>query len=149
MKKIYLTILALLIISPSFAGGIGYINYEKVFQNYRFAQTTAREIETKGQEIQKYLEQKEAEFEKLETPLQRKKFETTVQAEMKTKEAAFNDFREKKEELIYTKIHTVSEKIRLEKGFDAILDERSVFSGGINITDDLIKLLNAESIKNN
>ena len=147
MKKLFLFTIIFNLILPAYAGGIGYINYDKVFQNYRFAQMTAREIETKEQEIQKYLEQKEEEFEKLETPLQRKKFETTVQAEMKTKEAAFNDYRDKKEEIIYSKIHAVSEKIRLEKGYDAILDARSVFSGGADITEELTKRLNAESIK--
>ena len=47
------------------------------------------------------------------------------------------------EEAVYSRIHAVSEKIRLEKGLDAILDERSVFSGGVDITDELIKKLNS------
>ncbi|MCQ2740013.1 MAG: OmpH family outer membrane protein [bacterium] len=130
-------------ISPVFAGGVGYIDYLKVMGNYQYAKNSAKEIETKGLEIQKYLEQKEVEFNKLETPLQKKKFEETVQNELKVKEKAFNDFREKKEESVYTKIHAVTEKIRLDKGYDAILDSRSVFSGGIDITDLLIKTLNS------
>lgn len=132
----------LLALNPVFAGGIGYVNYPKIVDNYQFAKTTMREIENKGAEIRKYLEQKEAEFNKLETPMQKQKFEATVQAELKTKEAAFNDFRAKKEEVIFARIHAVSEKIRLEKGLDAILDERSIFSGGVDITDDMIKMLN-------
>lgn len=142
IKKFMLSIVLSCILSPVFAGGVGYINYDKVFENYQFAKTSMREIETKGAEIQKYLETKEAEFNKLETPLQKKKFETTVQAELKAKEAAFNDFRNKKEELVYQKIHAVTEKVRLEKGLDAILDARCVFSGGVDITDTLIQMLN-------
>ena len=130
---------------PSYAGGVGYIDYQKVFENYQYAKTTMREIQTKETEIKKYLDAKEAEFDKLETPIQKKKFQATVQAEMKTKEAAFNDFREKREEAVYQRIHAVSEKIRLEKGLDAILDARSVFSGGVDITDTLIKTLNSGS----
>ena len=143
--KIIIAIFITMYTMPAFAGGVGYIDYEKVFENYQYAKNSMREIENKEKEIQKYLEAKEAEFEKLETPLQKKKFQVSVQAEMKTKEAAFNDFREKKEEIVYQKIHTVTEKIRLEKGLDAILDARSVFSGGIDITDILIKTLNNES----
>lgn len=143
IKKLMAVITTLAIVTPAFAGGVGYINYPKVIDNYQFAKTTMREIQTKGDEIQKYLDQKQVEFDKLETPLQKQKFEASVQAELKTKEKAFNDFREKKEELVYTRIHAVSEKIRLEKGLDAILDARSVFSGGIDITDDLIKTLNS------
>jgi Skp family chaperone for outer membrane proteins len=143
MKNILITLLLMTFCMPVFAGGVGYINYEKVILEYQFAKNTAREIETKANEIEKYLEAKEAEFNKLESPVQKNKLEATVRNEMKTKEAAFNDFRNKKEELVYTKIHAVSEKIRLEKGLDAILDRRSVFSGGVDITDELIKKLNS------
>ena len=143
MKKTILALLLAGLILPSFAGGVGYINYEKVLNQYQFAKTTAREIETKANEIQNYLDAKEEEFSKLDSPVQKKKLETTVRNEMKTKEAAFNDFRNKREEMVYNRIHAVSEKIRLEKSLDAILDQRSVFSGGVDITDELIKTLNS------
>ena len=58
------------------------------------------------------------------------------------KEAAFNSFREKKEEEVYSRIHAVAEKIRMEKDLDILLDARGVFSGGIDITDTLIQKLN-------
>ena len=86
---------------------------------------------------------KEKEFNQLESALQKQKFETTVQAELKTKENAFNAFREKREDEVYNRIHAVAEKIRLEKGLDAIIDARSVFSGGVDITDVLIQRLNS------
>jgi len=141
--KILIVFLLTFGILPVFAGGVGYINYPKVVDNYQFAKTVLSEIENKSNEIQKYLEQKEEEFNKLQTPMQKQKFEANVQQEMKVREKAFNDFRNKKEEAVYSRIHAVSEKIRLEKGLDAILDSRSVFSGGVDITDDLIKTLNS------
>lgn len=142
--KILLLLFALIIPTiPSFAGGVGYINYDKVLSEYLYAKSTSREIASKGAEIGKFLEQKEAEFKKLETPLQKQKFEASVQQELKTKEQAFNDFKIKREEAVYTRIHAVTEKIRLEKGLDAILDTRCVFSGGVDITDELIKTLNS------
>jgi Skp family chaperone for outer membrane proteins len=141
--KLFLISALLFLNAKVYAGGVGYIDYQKVLENYQFAKTTLTEIQNKHNEIEKYLEQKEIEFNRLETPLQKQKFEATVQNELRTKENAFNDFRNKKEEAVYTRIHAVSEKIRLEKGFDAILDMRSVFSGGIDITDELIKTLNS------
>ena len=84
----------------------------------------------------------EIEFNKLETPLQKKKFQEATQAELKAKEDAFNKFREKREEDVYNRIHGVAEKIRLEKELDVLLDARGVFSGGIDITDILIQKLN-------
>lgn len=136
-------ILLLLFSSPCFAAGVGYINYEKVAANYKFAQVSMREIEARSNDIKQYLIKKEAEFSKIESPLQKKKFEEEVQMELKVKEASFNNFREKKEEEVYTKIHAVAEKIRMEKGLDILIDARGVFSGGVDITDALIQKLNS------
>lgn len=142
MKK-YLILLSLLILtSPCFAGGVGYINYEKVAANYNFAKNSMIEIETRARELENFLRNKEIEFNKLETPLQKKKFQEATQAELKAKEDAFNKFREKREEDVYNRIHGVAEKIRLEKELDVLLDARGVFSGGIDITDALIQKLN-------
>lgn len=143
MKNFLVSLCLIFSITSSFAGGVGYIDYEKVAENYQYAKTSMREIETKGKEIEQYLINKEKEFENIESPVQKKKFEETVRAELRTKELAFNDFRNKREDEIYNRIHAVTEKIRLEKGLDAILDARSVFSGGIDITDALIQKLNS------
>ena len=142
MKKILIILGILSLTTPSFAGGVGYINYEKVAADYTFAKKSVQEIEMKGREIENYLKAKEAEFKKLETPLQKQKFQETVRAEMEIKEKAFNDLREKREEEIYQRIHAVAEKIRLEKQYDVLLDSRGVFSGGNDITDLLIQRLN-------
>ena len=147
MKKFLILIMALILSTPAFAAGVGYINYEKVAAEYQYAKSSMREIETKGREIEQYLKAKEVEFNKLETPLQKQKFQETVQAELKTKENAFNDFRNKKEEEVYRRIYAVAEKIRLEKGLDVLIDARGVFSGGIDISDALIQRLNANGIK--
>ena len=145
MKIYYLCtfiILSILSINSSFAGGVGYVDYNKVLSNYQYAKIAMTEVENKGIEIEKYLEAKEEEYNKTESAVQKKKIEETVKQEMFTKEQAFQDFKAKKEEDVFNRIHVVSEKIRMEKGLDAILDIRSVFSGGVDITNDLIKKLN-------
>ena len=147
MKKIFTLLFLLIFSAPCFSAGVGYINYEKVASEYQFAKASMREIETKGLEIEQYLKNKEAEFAKLETPLQKQKFQETVQAELRTKERAFNDFRNKREDEVYNRIHAVAEKIRLEKELDVLIDARSVFSGGIDITEALIQKLNANGMK--
>lgn len=146
MKKMII-ILMLLTTIPVHSAGVGYINYEKVAAEYQFAKASMREIETKGREIENYLKVKEAEFNKLETPIQKQKFQETVQAELKTKENAFNDFRARREEQVYQRIHGVAEKIRLEKGLDILIDARGVFSGGVDISNELIQKLNQNGMK--
>lgn len=147
MKIVLILCCMVLFSAQTFAAGVGYINYEKVASEYQYAKSSMREIDTKGREIEAYLKAKEAEFNKLETPLQKKKFQETVQAELKTKEQAFNDFRNKREEQVYQRIYAVAEKIRLEKELDVLIDARGVFSGGIDISDVLIQRLNANGMK--
>ena len=77
MKKLVLILILLSIVLPGFASGVGYINYEKVIENYQLAKNNLREIETKNAEIEQYLIQKEEEFNKIESPIQKKKFEET------------------------------------------------------------------------
>lgn len=144
-KKIFIILALFLVNAPVFAGGVGYINYDKVISNYQYAKNTLREIETKNNEIQQFLMKKEEEFGKIDSPIQKKKFEESVRVELQAKEKAFNIFREKKEDEVYNRIHAVSEKIRLEQNLDAILDARSIFSGGVDITDKLINVLNSNN----
>ena len=142
-NKILIVFLLMLFVANScLAGGVGYINYEKVAANYDFARKSIQEIELKGREIENYLKAKETEYNKLETPLQKKKFQETVQAEMQIKEKAFDELKQKREEEVYQRIHAVAEKIRLERQYDVLLDARGVFSGGNDITDILIQKLN-------
>lgn len=142
--RIFLLIVMLFIFNTTcFASGVGYIDYNKVVSNYQYAKNTLQEIDVKSNEIQQFLLKKEAEFNKIDSAIQKKKFEETVRVELQAKEKAFNTFREKKEEDVYNRIHAVTEKIRLEQNLDAILDVRGVFSGGVDITDILIKKLNA------
>ena len=146
--KIFITALIFILVSiPAIAGGVGYINYDKIISEYQYAKNTITEIDNKAAEIEDYLTKKEEEYNNTESAVQKKKIEDTVKNEMVVKEKAFNIFREKKEEDIYNRIHAVSEKIRMEKGLDAVLDARSIFSGGIDITDDMIKKLNSTNIK--
>ena len=65
LAVIFATLFLFNIIQPAFAGGVGYIDYDKVFENYQYAKNSVREIETKGLEIQQYLAAKEEEFQKL------------------------------------------------------------------------------------
>ena len=147
MKIIKLSLIilfSLLLAKPSFAGGVGYIDYNRVLLNYQYAKIAMTEVENKGIEIEKYIDAKENEYNNTESAVQKKKIEDSVKNELPAKEQAFQEFKAKKEEDVFNKIHAVSEKIRMEKGLDAIIDIRSVFSGGIDITDDLIKKLNGK-----
>lgn len=51
---------------------IGYLNYQKVLDNYPAAQQAVKEIDAKGLELQQYMLEKEKQYKALDTPLKNK-----------------------------------------------------------------------------
>ena len=141
-KTILLTLFICMGLKQSFASGIGFVDYNKIIQNYNYAKIAERELYTKSVELQKYLEEKEVEYSKLDSPIQKNKFEQEMKAEVQKREIAFDDFRAKREETIKTRLKTTIDKVRIEKGLDVILSIDNIYSGGIDITEDVIEILN-------
>ena len=70
--KLGLIALSLLITTGlSFAGGVGYIDYAKVIDNYDYAKQVTKEVDAKGLEMQQFLVVKETEYKSFDTPLKK------------------------------------------------------------------------------
>ena len=123
------------------AGGVGYIDYAKVIDNYDFAKQATKEVDAKGLEMQQYLVDKEKEYKSLDTPLKKQTFEDKVSQEFKAKETAYLTLREKREKEVYTKIQDAAKAVMVEQKLDAIMDVRGVFVGGVDITPNVIQKL--------
>lgn len=142
LKKILIIFIMFFISAPAFSGGIGYVDYERIIENYNFAKTTRQELDIKSKELEKYLIQKENEFKLLESPVQKNKFEMEIKEEIMKRETAFNDFVTKREAIVKQRIHSAIEQIRKEKNLDAVIDSSSIYSGGEDITNVVIEYLN-------
>lgn len=123
------------------AGGVGYIDYAKVIDNYDYAKQVTKEVDAKGLEMQQYLVDKEKEYKSLDTPLKRQSFEERISQEFKSKESAYIALKEKREQEVYTKIKEAAKAVMVEQKLDAIMDARGVFVGGIDITPNVITKL--------
>ena len=146
MKGIKLGIVALAVIAMTGianAGGIGYIDYAKVIDNYDYAKQVTKEVDAKGLEMQQFLVDKEKEYKNLDTPLKKQTFEDKVSQEFKAKEAAYVALREKREKEVYDKIQEAAKSVMVEQKLDAIMDTRGVFVGGVDITPSVIQKLKA------
>jgi len=141
-KQFSLSVLTVLLFaSTAFAGGIGYIDYQKIQDNYSFAQSAIKEVENKGLALQQYLVDKEKEYKSLDTPLKKKSFEQKITTDFKAKEDAYIKFKLKKEEEVYNKIQAAAKSVMVEQKLDAILDYRVIFVGGIDVSDLVIEKL--------
>ena len=125
------------------AGGVGYIDYSKVIDNYDYAKQVTKEVDAKGLEMQQFLVDKEKEYKNLDTPLKKQTFEDRVSQEFKAKESAYVALREKREKEVYDRIQNAAKSVMVEQKLDAIMDARGIFVGGVDITDIVIQKLKA------
>lgn len=123
------------------AGGVGYIDYVKVIDNYEFAKKATKEVDAKGLEMQQYLVDKEKEYKSLDTPLKKQSFEQRTAQEFKTKEQAYIALKTKREQEVYNKIREAAKAVMVEHKLDAIMNQKDVFVGGMDITDMVINKL--------
>ena len=133
MKKFKLGIVVLLMAAftgIANAGGVGYIDYGKVIDNYDYAKQVTKEVDAKGLEMQQFLVDKEKEYKSLDTPLKKQTFEEKVAQEFKAKEQE-----------VFTKIKEAAKAVMVEQKLDAVMDIRGVFVGGVDITDSVIAKL--------
>ena len=148
MKNFKVMILALFAIgvlvlqnNVAFAGGIGFIDYKKIQENYSTAKDAAKEVDAKALELQQYLVDKEKEYKALDTPLKKKNFEDKTAKEFKAKQDVYMKFKSDKETSVYNQIQGAAKQVLVEQNLDAVVDYRVIFVGGIDITDLVLKKL--------
>lgn len=149
MKKFKLMALLLacgFIISTGMSANaeVGYIDYQKVLENYPAAQQAVKEIDAKGLELQQYMLEKEKQYKNLSTPLQKQNFETQTSNELKAKQDALYKLKEQKESQILTQIQTAAKSVMVSQKLDAILSDQVVFVGGVDVTQQVIQKLKGQ-----
>ena len=141
LKVILSTLAVVLCTSSAFAGGVGYIDYVKVIENFDYAKQVTKEVDAKGLEMQQYLVDKEKEYKNLDTPLKKQTFEEKTAQEFRTKEASYIALKTKREQEVYDKIKAAAKAVMVEQKLDAIMDSRGVFVGGVDVSDSIISKL--------
>lgn len=144
MKKLITTLCALTILGSNcatFAAGLGYVDYERVIENCSFALSAKKKLDAKAIEIKQYMFDKEKEYEAIQSPVQKQNFQDKVTQEMKSKQNEYLKLQAKTEQEVFSKIRTVANQIMVEQKLDAIISDKAVFCGGIDITNILIDKL--------
>ena len=147
MKKILCltSLLTLLLLGNSAnADTIGVVNFDKIVDNYSKVKFLSDEISDKYSEIQRYTLDKEREYKKLSTPLERKNFEEATAKELSKKQEAYLKLKEKKEAEIDASIKNAIKQVAMENKVTTVVENSVVFFGGIDLTDKVVKLLNSK-----
>ena len=123
---------------------VGYIDYQRVLENYPAAQTAVKEIDAKTLELQQYMLEQEKQYKNLSTPLQKQNFETQAANTLKSKQEALIKLQRDKEAQILTQIQTAAKTVMVSQKLDAILSDQVVFVGGVDVTDKVIAKLKGQ-----
>lgn len=121
---------------------IGVVNFDKVVDNYSRVKAVSDEISDKYSEIQRYGLDKEREYKKITSPLERKNFEEATAKELSKKQEAYLKLKEKKEAEIDLAIKNAIKQVALDNKIDTVVEESVIFFGGVDITDKVVKQLN-------
>ena len=122
---------------------VGYVNYKQVESNYEYAKNAYKEIDAKYLEIQQFLMYKEKQYKNIESPINKKNFEEDVQKDFKVKNDAFTKFKMKKAQEIETNILNATKAVAAEKHIDLVVDYSVIYTGGIDLSEDVILYLNS------
>jgi len=141
-NKILALLLALTMVSPVFAYTVGSVNYREILQNYSKAKAVQSEIEDRENSMQRFLLDKEKEFKKIESPVQRKSFEEQTAKNFAQQQNAFQAFKNKKEKEIDDAVVSAIKSVALENKIDAVVDARVMFFGAVDLTQKVITKLN-------
>ena len=120
---------------------VGYINYQKVLENYPAAQQAIKEIDAKTLEVQQFMVDKERQYKSLDTPLKKQNFENQTANELKTKQEAIYRLQNEKQTQILTQVQNAARNIMVAQKLDAVLSDEVVIVGGIDITELVIQKL--------
>ncbi len=120
---------------------VGYINYQKVLENYPAAQQAIKEIDAKTLEIQQFMVDKERQYKSLDTPLKKQNFENQTANELKAKQEAMYKLQNDKQTQILTQVQNAAKSIMVTQKLDAVLSDEVVFVGGVDITELVIQKL--------
>ena len=123
---------------------VGFINYQKVLDNYPAAQQAVKDLDDKGLELQQYMLEKEKQYKSLDTPLKKQNFETQTATEFNAKQDALMKLRNDKENQIMTQIQSAAKAIMVSQRLDAVLSDQVIFVGGVDITDLVIQKLKGQ-----
>lgn len=148
MKKLLILCAALLFTyGAANADVIGVVDFDKVVDNYTRVKAVSNEISDKFAEIQRYTLDKEREYKKLSTPIERKNFEDSTARELAKKQEAYLKLKERKESEIDSAIKNAVKQVAIDSKVTTVIEKSAVFFGGIDLTDKVVKQLNNPAAK--
>lgn len=132
--------------SPVPSAALGFVDTQRIFQNYKEAQDAQSRFRKEAQSYQEELAEDQRKLEEArkagksqdEVAKMQKKFEEELRPKKSRVEGLDKDLSGK----IKHKIEAAIAAVAKTRGFSAVLDKAVVLFGGTDLTDDVLKRLN-------
>lgn len=146
-KKMFLAVAAsgLILFSglSTYAQGIGVVDVDKVLNNYQKAEDVSADLKVKEADLQKFLADAQKQLKSATSPVDKKNLETKLSQEFKAKSDSFKEAQVQQWKQIEQNIFSAIDQVSQSKKLDIVLNKSSVLTGGADITDQVLSILNA------
>ena len=152
MKMFKRTIVLLAVMSvmcgysaKSYAAGTAVVDLDKIRENYTVSQELSADLKIKESELQKFVADAQKQIQEAKTPLEKKNLEEKLGEQFNIKRNAYAKDQAQKWGMIEDSVVKSIKEISVFKKFDLVLNKQVVIDGGSDITDEVIKKLNAQA----
>ncbi len=148
LKKVALALAVVSVVGfskvASFAEGVGVVDLDKVIGSYSKAQDVSADLKAKEAELQKFLADAQKQLKNTSSPVEKRNLEDRLTQEFKTKSDNFRDSQIKQWKQIEDNVFNAIDQSAKNRKVDLVLTKSSVLSGGVDITDQIITMLNSK-----
>ena len=144
MKKLMVVFVLMLALTvASLAAGMGYVDVQKVFVNYKEAKKMQEDFAVRETKFKEKVTKKQAELEAVKNDAKKlRDLKGKIQDELEAEQEQLIELNQKLTQQLKDKIVEAVKKVSREYALDYVVDRQVVLYGGIDITDWVIESLN-------
>lgn len=144
MKKLMVVFVLMLALTvASLAAGMGYVDVQKVFVNYKEAKKMQEDFAVRETKFKEKVTKKQAELEAVKDDAKKlRDLKGKIQDELEGEQEQLIELNQKLTQQLKDKIIEAVKKVSREYALDYVVDRQVVLYGGIDITDWVIESLN-------
>lgn len=144
MKKLAVVFVLMLGITvASMAAGLGYVDVQKVFTNYKEAKKMQEDFAARETKFKEKVTKKQQELEAVKDNAKKlKELKAKIQDELEGEQEQLIELNQKLTQDLKDKIIEAVKKVSREYALDYVVDRQVILYGGVDISDWVIESLN-------
>lgn len=152
MSVLMAFVLAAGMAGSAFADAIGYVDFEKVMEDYDRAQSFLADSKVREAELRKlqadYVKQiEESKKNAPKNPVASSQLEKNLSDQLTVKVQEYRDWSTNQQKAIDNSLQSAVKNAAKMKQVDVVLSRQAIFDGGVDLTSDVLSRLNTTAAK--